>query len=155
MYSVRNNSPLRLLGFPIRKSPDQRLLTAPRGSIVVRHVLHRLLVPRHPPCALISLTSRSIFTLTTSTFLTEKVVVKPNISLVSFQTLLWKFYLNSNRFGWFITFLSSFQGARCYSAYRPEVDCISFLPRLATGILLHLKDAWSFKTDNEWAAAFR
>src|SRR5690606_26018153 len=56
MYSVRNNCPLRQLGFPIRKSPDQRLLTAPRGSIVVRHVLHRLLVPRHPPCALISLT---------------------------------------------------------------------------------------------------
>src|SRR5690606_14667259 len=57
MYSANSNRPLQRLGFPIRKSPDQSLLTAPRGSIVVRHVLLRLLVPRHPPCALISLTN--------------------------------------------------------------------------------------------------
>ena len=44
------------MGCSIRKSPDQRLLTAPRSAIVVRHVLHRLLVPRHPPCALTCLT---------------------------------------------------------------------------------------------------
>jgi hypothetical protein len=56
MYSAGSNCPLRQLGFPIRKSPDQCLLTAPRGGIVVRHVLLRLLVPRHPPCALTSLT---------------------------------------------------------------------------------------------------
>jgi hypothetical protein len=56
MYSLSSNCPLRQLGFPIRKSPDQSLLTAPRGGIVVRHVLLRLLVPRHPPCALTSLT---------------------------------------------------------------------------------------------------
>jgi hypothetical protein len=60
MYSVNSNCPLRQLGFPIRKSPDQSLLTAPRGGIVVRHVLLRLLVPRHPPCALISLTSAPV-----------------------------------------------------------------------------------------------
>ena len=46
-------------GFPIRISPDQCLLTAPRGSFVVRHVLLRLLAPRHPPCALANLSSRS------------------------------------------------------------------------------------------------
>ena len=47
---------LHHVGFPIRTSPDQCLLTAPRGSFVVRHVLRRLLAPRHPPCALYNLT---------------------------------------------------------------------------------------------------
>ncbi len=54
-----SNWKLPQLGFPIRTPPDQSLLTAPRGSFVVRHVLHRLLAPRHPPCALSSLTIRS------------------------------------------------------------------------------------------------
>ncbi len=61
MYSVMSNWKLPQLGFPIRTPPDQSLLTAPRGSFVVRHVLHRLLAPRHPPCALSSLTSCSGF----------------------------------------------------------------------------------------------
>ena len=56
MYSGMSNCELPQLGFPIRTPPDQSLLTAPRGSFVVRHVLRRLLAPRHPPCALISLT---------------------------------------------------------------------------------------------------
>ncbi len=43
-------------GCPIRKSPDQSLLAAPRGLSQIRHVLHRLLTPRHPPEALGSLT---------------------------------------------------------------------------------------------------
>jgi hypothetical protein len=60
MDSVGSDCPLRQPGFPIRTSPDQSLLTAPRGRFVVRHVLHRLLVPRHPPCALISLTYSSL-----------------------------------------------------------------------------------------------
>ena len=45
------------VGFPIRRSTDQRLLTAPRGLSQFCHVLHRLLVPRHPPNALNSLTT--------------------------------------------------------------------------------------------------
>ncbi|MNW56700.1 hypothetical protein D3C74_344320 [compost metagenome] len=56
MYSVMSDWVLFQPGFPIRTSPDRSLLTAPRGSIVVRHVLLRLLAPRHPPCALSSLT---------------------------------------------------------------------------------------------------
>ena len=43
-------------GCPIRRSPDQRLLAATRGLSQQRYVLHRPLVPRHPPCALSSLT---------------------------------------------------------------------------------------------------
>jgi hypothetical protein len=60
MYSVTGDWTLLQPGFPIRTSPDQSVLTAPRGSFVVRHVLLRLLVPRHPPCALTSLTIASV-----------------------------------------------------------------------------------------------
>jgi hypothetical protein len=57
MYSSRDNRPLRRLGFPIRTSPDQRLLSGFPELIAASHVLHRLLAPRHPPCALSSLTT--------------------------------------------------------------------------------------------------
>ena len=46
-------------GFPIRIPTDRRLLTAPRGFSQFCHVLHRLLVPRHPPNALTSLTTKT------------------------------------------------------------------------------------------------
>ena len=42
-------------GFPIRTSPDQLICSSPR-LIAACHVLHRLLMPRHSPCALCSLT---------------------------------------------------------------------------------------------------
>jgi hypothetical protein len=42
-------------GFPIRKSPDQSLVADSPGLIAGSYVLHRLLVPRHPPCALTNL----------------------------------------------------------------------------------------------------
>jgi hypothetical protein len=48
--------PLNGTGFPIRKSSDRSLLTAPRSLSQLHHVLHRLLTPRHPPKALSSLT---------------------------------------------------------------------------------------------------
>ena len=50
--------PFRQPGCPIRRSPDRRLLAAPR-LFAAFHVLHRHLAPRHPPCALSSLTSPS------------------------------------------------------------------------------------------------
>ena len=56
MDSLQGDRALPRPGFPIRTSPDRCLLTAPRGHIAVRRVLLRLLVPRHPPCALHSLT---------------------------------------------------------------------------------------------------
>src|ERR1043165_7809559 len=52
MCSDVGDSPLRLPGFPIRKPPDQSLVDDSPGTIVASHVLHRFLVPRHPPCAL-------------------------------------------------------------------------------------------------------
>ena len=44
-------------GFPIRKSPGQSLLGGSPELIAACHVLHRLLTPGHPPCALIRLTT--------------------------------------------------------------------------------------------------
>ena len=50
-------------GFPIRKSSDHRVLARFPKLIAGSCVLHRLLLPRHPSCALCSLNSpmRSIF----------------------------------------------------------------------------------------------
>ncbi len=42
-------------GFPIRRSPDRSSLTSSPGLIAGYNVLHRLLMPRHPPIALSSL----------------------------------------------------------------------------------------------------
>src|SRR2546423_6476291 len=51
-YSGASTSALPLVGFPIRKSRDQRSVSTSSGLIAAAHVLHRLLAPRHPPCAL-------------------------------------------------------------------------------------------------------
>ena len=55
MYSGASTRALPRVGFPIRKSRDQRLVSTSPGLIAAAHVLHRLLAPRHPPCALILL----------------------------------------------------------------------------------------------------
>ena len=41
-----------MLGFPIRKSSDHSSVDSSPRHIAASHVLHRLLAPRHPPCAL-------------------------------------------------------------------------------------------------------
>src|SRR5688500_11035384 len=56
MYSARANTALPVLGFPIRESAGQRLFSSSPRLIAAVHALHRLLVPRHPPCALTILT---------------------------------------------------------------------------------------------------
>src|ERR1043165_3272341 len=56
MNSVHDDCALPQPGFPIRISPDQRLLSDSPKLFAASHVLHRLLAPRHPPCALNSLT---------------------------------------------------------------------------------------------------
>jgi hypothetical protein len=43
--------PLRV-GFPIQKFPDQSFIASSPKLIAGLHVFHRLLPPRHPPCAL-------------------------------------------------------------------------------------------------------
>jgi hypothetical protein len=56
MYSACGSAALPALGFPIRESTDHRLFSAYPWLIAAVHALHRLLVPRHPPCALLILT---------------------------------------------------------------------------------------------------
>ena len=56
MYSACGNAVLPALGFPIRESADQWLFSAYPRLFAAVHALLRLLVPRHPPCALPILT---------------------------------------------------------------------------------------------------
>ena len=55
MYSVKGYW-LVPVGFPIRTSPDQSLVADSPKLFAGSNVLHRLQLPRHPPCALIRLT---------------------------------------------------------------------------------------------------
>ena len=55
MCSAGGDAALPAPGFPIRKSPDRSLVADSPGLIAGSYVLHRLLVPRHSPCALINL----------------------------------------------------------------------------------------------------
>jgi hypothetical protein len=56
MYSACGSAVLTALGFPIRASADHGLFSASPRLIAAVHALLRLLVPRHPPCALLILT---------------------------------------------------------------------------------------------------
>ena len=46
-----------MLGFPIRTPSDHSSVDNSPRTIAASHVLHRLLMPRHPPCALTHLTT--------------------------------------------------------------------------------------------------
>ena len=52
MYSAPGDTTSLVPGFPIRTSSDQRSVDSSPRHIAASHVLHRLPVPRHPPCAL-------------------------------------------------------------------------------------------------------
>src|SRR3954453_11768978 len=52
-------------GSPIRTSSDQRSVGSSPRLLAASHVLHRLLVPRHPPCALNNLTTQQPHRVTT------------------------------------------------------------------------------------------
>src|SRR4051794_29962623 len=56
MCSSCADTALPVPGLPIRESTDQKLFNASPWLFAVVHALHRLLVPRHPPCALDILT---------------------------------------------------------------------------------------------------
>src|SRR6202161_4389628 len=60
MCSGGGDEQLRSTGFPIRKSPDRSLVADSPGLIAASYVLLRLLVPRHPPCALNNLTTKML-----------------------------------------------------------------------------------------------
>ena len=50
---------MRIPGFPIRTSLDHRVLARSPRLFAGSYVLHRLLLPRHPPCALSSYSPES------------------------------------------------------------------------------------------------
>src|ERR1700760_4736941 len=52
MYSDTGDTTSRGPGSPIRTSSDPRSVDSSPRHIAASHVLHRLPVPRHPPCAL-------------------------------------------------------------------------------------------------------
>ena len=52
MYSGEDTRALPRVGFPIRRSRGQWMVSSSPGLIAAAHVLLRLLAPRHPPCAL-------------------------------------------------------------------------------------------------------
>src|SRR5262249_54410525 len=56
MYSALGDAALPAPGFPIRCSTGHWLFSPSPWLIAAVHVLLRLLVPRHPPCALTILT---------------------------------------------------------------------------------------------------
>ena len=60
IYSAEDDQTLLWPGCPIRRSAGRRLFSASPRLIAAVHVLHRLLVPRHPPCALSILTEEHI-----------------------------------------------------------------------------------------------
>src|SRR5438270_4283601 len=59
MYSDTDTAALPAVSFLIRKSRDRRMVSFSPGLIAAAHVLHRLSVPRHPPCALVLLIRRT------------------------------------------------------------------------------------------------
>src|SRR4029434_9997276 len=61
MDSARDTRALPRVGFPIRRSRGQRLVSTSPGLIAAAHVLHRLSAPRHPPCALVLLIEKNTF----------------------------------------------------------------------------------------------
>src|SRR5947208_10009117 len=56
MCSTRDDAALPAPGCPIRESAGQRPFSASPRLIAAVHALLRLLMPRHPPCALLILT---------------------------------------------------------------------------------------------------
>src|SRR6201746_394689 len=60
MCSGEGDRTLLLPGFPIRKSSDHSSVDSSPRLIAASYVLLRLLVPRHPPCALNNLTTKML-----------------------------------------------------------------------------------------------
>jgi hypothetical protein len=60
IYSGAGNPTSLGLGYPIRTPSDHSSVDNSPRTIAVSHVLHRPLVPRHPPCALHNLATKML-----------------------------------------------------------------------------------------------
>src|SRR4051812_7853035 len=92
MYSERHTAALPTVGFPIRISPDQSLVSGSPTLFAATHVLLRLLSPRHPSCALCSLVIHSSHDSSSRDFVETRVqrsaVVNPSPAWTHFTCLL-------------------------------------------------------------------
>jgi hypothetical protein len=59
MYSVARSWSMTSTRFPDSETPGSKVVCTSPRLIAAYHVLHRFRTPRHPPCALISLTKKS------------------------------------------------------------------------------------------------
>src|SRR4051795_11516935 len=66
-------------GFPIRTPWDHSLVDSSPRPIAASHVLHRLLVPRHPPFALDNLTTENKMLASTVQFSTNDQPTTPTV----------------------------------------------------------------------------
>src|SRR3982751_8089 len=71
MNSGAGDTTQLVLGFPIRTPWDNSLVDSSPRPIAASHVLHRLLVPRHPPFALDNLTTENKMLASTVQFSTN------------------------------------------------------------------------------------
>ena len=77
-------------GFPHSEICGSKLICSSPQLIAAYHVFHRLLVPRHSPCALFSLTVFSCSRFSICQRDQNKIVVY-NLNLISFRSLLFSF----------------------------------------------------------------
>ncbi len=80
------------VGFPIQKSPDQMGMCSSPKLFAAYHVLHRLLVPRHPPYALFRMTKLS-FSTGMRTHLHLYSVICVGSRSISFLSVFFRLYL--------------------------------------------------------------
>src|SRR5206468_9958034 len=71
MYSGAGDTTQLVPGFPIRTPWDHSSVDSSPRPIAASHVLHRLLVPRHPPFALDNLTTENKMLASTVQFSTN------------------------------------------------------------------------------------
>src|SRR5690349_23259493 len=71
MHSGMEDTTRLVPGFPIRTPWDHSLVDSSPRPIAASHVLHRLLVPRHPPFALDNLTTENKMLASTVQFSTN------------------------------------------------------------------------------------
>jgi hypothetical protein len=86
MYSARGTAPLRAVGFPIRTSPDHSLVGGSPRLFAASHVLLRLRLPRHPPCALRCLVTSSSPRLPTRDSVLTSLSSQSSFSLLSMNS---------------------------------------------------------------------
>src|SRR5437762_4436005 len=75
-------------GFPIRTPWDHSSVDSSPRPIAASHVLHRLLVPRHPPCALSNLTTKM---LASTVQFSTNTTTNPHTTTTNPETLFWPF----------------------------------------------------------------